>query len=317
MPHVHSAEALSRRRARAIALGFARPSLPRWSHNVSRRLHTVGKSLAFHEKHCNLVGRTVHNASVASALAKPLIAPEEYRAARSAHRAAGLAKHANWVGDAHDIVWHSDPWASSLPHSGTSPPSGASPLRDDLGVGSSSRYIASLESLIQVQNNTIMVLSSELESWRHRGSARDGDQAMARLAGILGDALDSRSSKLLADFTFDIDKKFHELRTMVHSSAHGSDAHSLLVGPHDAELTQEEVVHVPLVFSQENHLADNKQNIGALATSATGPKPPEVNLSDANFKALEEILVASCKASAEQIAAHLRDSERRPLSAQT
>eukprot|EP00401_Gymnodinium_catenatum_P054969 CAMPEP_0117565496 /NCGR_PEP_ID=MMETSP0784-20121206/56598_1 /TAXON_ID=39447 /ORGANISM="" /LENGTH=201 /DNA_ID=CAMNT_0005363291 /DNA_START=70 /DNA_END=671 /DNA_ORIENTATION=- len=201
MPHVHSAEALSRRRARAIALGFARPSLPRWSHNVSRRLHTVGKSLAFHEKHCNLVGRTVHNASVASALAKPLIAPEEYRAARSAHRSAGLAKHANWVGDAHDIVWHSDPWASSLPHSGTSPPSGASPLRDDLGVGSSSRYIASLESLIQVQNNTIMVLSSELESWRHWGSARDGDQAMARLAGILGDALDSRSSKLLADFT--------------------------------------------------------------------------------------------------------------------
>jgi len=118
MPHVHSPDAAAKRRARAVALGFLAPATPRWSFSVARRLQAVGKSLAFHEAHCQLIGQNVHSASVASALANPLTGPVEYAAARRAHRAAGKAKHDGWV--VHDPLWTNDPWqrtSSSVVHS--------------------------------------------------------------------------------------------------------------------------------------------------------------------------------------------------------
>mmetsp|Transcript_74378 Transcript_74378/g.206470 ORF Transcript_74378/g.206470 Transcript_74378/m.206470 type:complete len:522 (-) Transcript_74378:70-1635(-) len=191
MPHVHFFEALARRRSRAIALGFVRPSQPRWSHNVSRRLQVVGESLSYHEKHCNLVGRSVNKASVASALAKPFIAAEEYRSARSAHRTAGLAKHANGVGGTDDILWHSDPWASSLPSSGVvvtlgsslaSPPSGAF-----LGRSSSSPSRGgSFEGLDQLRSSIFFL-----------------EQRFEVLAKLFHDIAELRSAAIASDKTVD------------------------------------------------------------------------------------------------------------------
>jgi len=112
MPHVHSPEAAAKRRARAVALGFLAPAAPRWSFSVARRLQAAGKSLAFHEAHCQLIGQNVHSASAASALAKPLTGPVDYAAARRAHRAAGKAKHDGWVVE--DPLWTNDPWPPPL-----------------------------------------------------------------------------------------------------------------------------------------------------------------------------------------------------------
>jgi len=113
MSHVHSPDAAAKRRARAVALGYLTPAKPRWSSSVTRRLQVVGKSLAFHEAHCQLIGHNVHSASVASALAKPLIGPAEYDAARRAHRAAGKAKRDGWV--VPDPLWSNDPWQRTSP----------------------------------------------------------------------------------------------------------------------------------------------------------------------------------------------------------
>ena len=67
---------------------------------VQRRVaHAGGKSnlqeasIALHTFHCQLVGRNIHYASHAAAMARPFIGRVDYTRARSLHRAAATQRH--------------------------------------------------------------------------------------------------------------------------------------------------------------------------------------------------------------------------------
>jgi len=113
MPHTHSLESRRRRYARALALGFVRPpSAAPWASRVySKEVKTISTSLAVHRWHSEVVGRNVHSAASAAALARPSLPSADYLAARRLHRQRNAIVHGSKHLDG--PLQRDDPWLAT------------------------------------------------------------------------------------------------------------------------------------------------------------------------------------------------------------
>lgn len=115
MPHCHSAAARALRRDRAIRLGFVKlhenpgTKYVEVQRHLAPRLRAIAASLAVHDDHCRLLGRSVHFAASATACARDVVGTEAADRAMKLHKAANKAKHQGLGADLNDNDNDEDP----------------------------------------------------------------------------------------------------------------------------------------------------------------------------------------------------------------
>ena len=99
MPHSRSLAKSADRIERAISKKYMElpkdMTLVAVFKDVAQRIPTISASLHRHKSDCRRLNASVHTASLAAAMVKPLVGHKEYSATRSLHRARNLALHEN------------------------------------------------------------------------------------------------------------------------------------------------------------------------------------------------------------------------------